>query len=92
MSVFTKIYSAPEFNKSEILRYAGTKEASSATLSLLDECLCECVGVFSYKVCFSEETLKITGNTLNLGTVKTESASLKKTLDGCERAVLFAAP
>ena len=91
MSVFTKFYEAPKFNKTEILRYAGTKEASEQTSELLESCLNECSGVFSYKVCFSEERLIISDGTITAGSIKTDSKALLKNLDGCEKAVIFAA-
>ena len=91
MSVFTKFYEAPKFNKTEILRYAGTKEASEQTSELLESCLNECSGVFSYKVCFAEERLIISGGTISMGSIKTNSKALLKNLDGCEKAVIFAA-
>lgn len=41
------------YNEKEILRYAGVRgQADEGTKSLLAECLRECEGVFSYRVCY----------------------------------------
>lgn len=82
--VFVKTYSPPPFRIREILRYAGCLGNTDERLNaLLGECIAECEGVFSYRVCYLERTIDESffgrGNTV------------KKRLNGCERAVVFAA-
>lgn len=84
--VFVNAYLSPPFDKKEALRYAGCREADEAVERLLDECLRECDGAFSYRVCCrvfeKEEFLQSFGG---------ESKALRKNLDGCAYAVAFAA-
>ena len=91
MTVFTKIYDEPEFNISEIMRYAGVKKASLETEKLIDICLDECKDVFSYKVCFAEAEISCERDILHIGKVTAGGSALKKNLEGCNKAVLFAA-
>lgn len=95
--VYSKSYSLPAVNCSEVLRYAGIgkTDAPSAEISaLLEECLAECEkeGVFSPKVSyrylpvdFREE------NRIDFNYVDLESANLKKNLNGCDYCIFFAA-
>ena len=91
MTVFTKFYDSPEFNKGEILRYAGVKKADAETEKLLESCLDECQNGFSYKVCFAEADIFRDGGTLHIGKVEAKGEAIKRNLEGCEKAVLFAA-
>ena len=50
--VYVKNYSAPDFNKREILRYAGVKENISEIDALIDECIKELDGKLTYKLCY----------------------------------------
>lgn len=83
-TVFVKTYPAPSFNVREILRYAGCLGNADEGLSaLLGECIEECEGVFSYRVCYREMEIdeKFFG----------DSKTAKKRLNGCELSVIFAA-
>ena len=84
--VFVNTYLSPAFDKKEIFRYAGCKDADEGITRLLNECLQECEGVFSYRVCYrvfkAEEFLQKFGN---------ESKALAKNLESCTYAVAFAA-
>ncbi len=89
MTIFTKTYDAPELNRREIRRYAGC--GRDGELPLLDECLQELLPQLSYKVCYTLCDIVHDGDTLTVGTVKTDSTALCKNLNGCERAVIFTA-
>lgn len=90
--VVTKTYQEPPVCKKEILRYAGCKGESEATVqALLEECLEEVLPKLSYKVCYMELPLGIKGNTCDFGCMKLESKDLVKNLQGCEKIILFAA-
>ncbi len=58
---------------------------------LLEQCLNECKDCFSYNVCYLELPVKSDGELIQFGGVRTNSRSLEAVLDGCERAVVFAA-
>lgn len=86
-----KSYGEPEFDRKEILRYAGCREANETISSLLEECIDECKGKLCYKVCYSEYPILVKGENIDLGFSKVESKHLAKNLEGCERIVLFSA-
>lgn len=90
-TVFTRTYCAPEFDKKEILRYAGVKGDAPELYALLQECLDEVESKLVYHVCYREFAITHYDSYLDLGFIKTESAGLKKNLYGCESIVLFAA-
>ncbi len=86
-AVSVKTYTAlPDYDKCEILRYAGVRGDGDETLqALLGECLQACDGAFTYRVCYAELT-------------KTEffelfppSETAKGWTENCEKIVLFAA-
>lgn len=90
-AVFTKQYEPPEFNIKEILRYAGVHGRSPDTEPLLTECIGEVRDTLLYKVCFLELPIVRKDTSICLGTLDTGSAALSKNLEGCGKAVLFAA-
>ncbi len=91
MIVLKKSYNVKPFDKKEILRYAACSGSTENIDSLLGECIKECSDVFTYNVCFCEVPIKTDGNVIDIGFAKIESTSLKKNLQGCNSAVLFAA-
>ena len=91
MNIFTKTYSSPVFDRGEILRYAGAREATPEIDALLDECLKEAEGIFTYKVCYGVFPLSISGDEINLSFTKTVSKSLSNTLKNSDNFILFAA-
>lgn len=90
-TVYTRIYSAPDFDRKEILRYAGVSGKLPELEQILDNCLAEINGKLVYKVCYREFPVIHLDGHLDLGFVKTASANLNKNLSGCDRIVLFAA-
>ena len=89
--VYVKNYSAPDFNKREILRYAGVKENISEIDALIDECIKELDGKLTYKVCYGEYPVKILSNDIDLTFTAVTSKDLAKNLKDCNRIILFAA-
>lgn len=89
--VYVKNYPAPDFNKREILRYAGIKGNISEINALLDECIKELDGKLTYKVCYSEYPVKIISNDSDLTFTAVKSKDLAKNLKNCDRFILFAA-
>ena len=91
MSILTKTYSSPAFERSEILRYAGVRESTSEIEALLDECLKEAENIFTYKVCYGAFPLSISGDEVDLTFTKTISKNLAKCLENSHSVILFGA-
>ena len=91
MSVYVRSYSDIEVRRDEILRYAGIKQTNEELDSLIDSCLDEILSKLMYKVCFSECAVSRVGDGVCFGNVKSTSKTLKRKLDGCETAIVFAA-
>ena len=89
--VYVKNYPTPDFDKREILRYAGVKGDISAINALIDECIKELDGKLNYKVCYSEYPVKILGDKVDLTFTTIVSNDLAKNLKNCNRFILFAA-
>ena len=89
--VYVKNYPAPDFNRKEILRYAGVKGDIFEMNALIDECIKELDGKLNYKVCYSEYPLKIGGDSIDLTFTAVTSNDLAKNLKNCNRFILFAA-
>lgn len=84
-------YTAPEFDKKEILRYAGVKDLDETLGALIGECIAETEGKLDYKVCYREFPVAEKDGILDLSFTETQSEDLKKNLRDCSEAVLFAA-
>lgn len=84
-TVLTKTYCEPPFSERDILRYAGAKNADDEVCDLLRSCLDEVGDKLSYRVCYCEITVR------DLQALGISSRDLAACLDGCDRAVLFAA-
>ena len=90
-NVFVRSYDEPEYDKGEILRYAGIKENSSEMEALIDASVSELKGKLSYKFCFGEFPLCFSDNRIDLGFVRCESEKLRINLRGCHKTIVFAA-
>ena len=88
-TVNVKTYTAPKVNLDAIYRYAQCFEEDRQVKDLVSECFKELA--FSYKVCYREFDVKHLDGQLDLTFCTTDSKSLKKLLENCERALLFAA-
>lgn len=89
--VFVKSYETPPIDTKEILRYAGVRSDTPELDGLLSECLDEIRDRLSYKVCYRELPISCIGEQLDLDFCRTDSRSLRKNLNGCDRIILFAA-
>ena len=89
--ILNKSYENIPLCEKEILRYAMCKEADEAVLSLLNECISEAEGAFSYRVCYRVLDARCDGAVCDLGLVSFKSEKLSETLCGCDRAIVFAA-
>ena len=84
-------FSLPPVNRREILRYAAAKEETPELSGLLDDALAEALPHITGKVCWSEFPVSRDGQLLHLGFAETDSESLRRNLQGCDRIVVFAA-
>lgn len=81
----------PPICEREVLRYMGAREATDEVRTLLRECIDEARDAFVYRVCWRPFDIRMSARAIDLGFAVTESASLQKNLDGCDRVILFAA-
>ena len=91
--IYTKQYSAPNWNERECLRYAGTapQHISAEELELFEACRAEAENKLTYKVCWGRFPVKRTESGLDFGFLQTDSKALRKNLEGCEEVIVFAA-
>ena len=85
-----KALAAPEWNISEILRYARTK-ADADTTALIDECIREAEAVLEYHVSFTRVSITQYWEELSFGLIHTASHTIKKAVIGCDSLLIFAA-
>ncbi len=90
-AVFVKNYSAPPWNRREIMRYASCTGADGRTTALMEECIAEIEPMLSYRVCFAHFPLEISVGELDIGFARVQSRGLAKNLASCKEIVLFAA-
>lgn len=89
--VEVRSYAAPTVDEREILRYAGVRAEVEELKPLLLECLQEAKPLLSYRVCFTRCAVRVGANYVDFDFGRIESFSLARRLEGCERAVIFAA-
>ena len=85
-----KLLPAPATDVKEILRYARWPEAS-ADMKLLNSCLRELLPDLRYAVCWREMNVRVQDDGVDLEGLAIPSAALAGRLNGCGRALLFAA-
>lgn len=95
--IFTFSYPSEKipFDRAQALRYFGYgkgKTLSAETEALFDECIKEIFPVCVYRVCFAEfEIKRKEEGVIDLGFTQTDSRSLGLNLEGCRKAIVFAA-
>lgn len=89
--VLTKIYSAPQVCKKEILRYSGSPSADDETQNLLNQCLSIAKDKFVYKVCYCRLPVNINKDICDFGAFKVQSLKLSQNLKGCHSVIIFGA-
>lgn len=89
--IVSKTYPAPPFCEREILRYAGCRSADDGVAALLDSCIREVRDKLSYRVCYGEFPVTVTGDSCDLGAFAVRSTRLAANLAGCSSALVFAA-
>lgn len=81
----------PPVNYKEVLRYAGVRAADSATEALLPVCEKLIAPHVSPRACYREMAVTRTDGELFIGSAATSSLALERSLQGCDRVVLFGA-
>ena len=90
IAVLTKSYPAPRISEREILRYMGAP-SNDGIESLICDAIREAEGKISYRVCYVELPLSVSGELCDFGALSVRSRALAKALSGCRRAIIFAA-
>lgn len=83
-----------EISRREIYRYLGlgSKEPDERTIELSESCLTELLGIVSPRFFARTFPLKLLPDqTMDFGCFTVKSRDLYKSLDGCEKVILFAA-
>ncbi len=91
MDVFVKTYSLPDVDQREWLRYMRAGDGVAELDALMASCLKEAESCFTPRVCYREVPVSIENDTVDLRFWQGESKDLRKLLNDCDRAVVFAA-
>ncbi len=89
--VLIKAFEAPPICKKEVLRYAGCKTLDSNIEVLVNNCIKEAENSFTYKVCYTELDLNISGGVCDFGLFNVKSNGLSLNLKNCKKVVLCGA-
>ena len=81
----------PAWDISEALRYARADSKDSHIVELTRECMNEAAQALNYSVCYTVADIIRNGDEIILGNIRASSNTLKKALDGCGQALIFAA-
>ena len=90
IAVLSKSYPAPKILESEILLYMGARSGDGVE-ELVNSDLGEANGKLSYRACYCELPISVSGEFCDFGALSVRSAALAKALSGCRRAIIFAA-
>ena len=84
-------FPAPPVCKKAVLRFAGERGNGEAILPLLEECIHEAEGCFSFGVCYRPLPLSVTGDTVSAGSLSFLSHDLARFIGNKTQGVLFCA-
>lgn len=87
---YSAVLGATLINKSEAIRYCGGKNNTELS-AILEECIKTALPLFTYKICYTEAEISISGNTVSFPFFETNSKDLAKNLEGCKKAIVFCA-
>lgn len=86
--IYIKTYDPPEYDLQEIFRYSGGGEELR---DMVLDCIGEAEKVLSYKVCYCELPVEISGDYVKTPAFAVKSSALAKNLSGCKKALIFGA-
>ncbi len=89
--VLIKSYDAPPLDEREVFRYAGCRGEDDTARELFDACRAEIAEKLTYRVCFLPLDVRVADDFCDFGAFGVTSANLARNLDGCAKAVAFAA-
>lgn len=89
--IYREIFEEPEWNRNEIARYARADINDERISALIDECISEARNIPEYRVCYTVDDIRRSGSLLSFCGIETDSNTITKAVNGCERIVLFAA-
>lgn len=90
-AVFVKTFAPPPISEADVLRYARCPSADAGTIGVLRQCAQTVRDLFTYSVCYTETPVRIEGGVCRFSFGEIRSADLARHLEGCGKAVLFAA-
>ncbi len=83
--------SAVRVSVAEAMRYMGISGDATEIKAIAEELLPELCRVAAPKACFAEFPVVFGEDSVSVGGIVTESRALRKNLEGCDSAVIFAA-
>ena len=83
-------FEAPPVSVKEIFRYLRAEKGEELDRRV-EKCLGAALPLITYKACFAEYPISVSGKTVNLGFAEVESGDLAKCLGDCSTAVVFVA-
>lgn len=89
--IIKEIFESPEWNRSEIARYARADAGDERISALIKTCILESEPLLEYRVCYTLDDIVRTNGSIMFCGIDTTSAVIKKALSSCESVVLFAA-
>ena len=90
-TIHAETFRLPPVNPAEVFRYTGVRTAVPELAPLLDAVLAEMTPQLTGKVCWLELPIARKEGILDLGFTQTDSSSLARNLEGCDRIVVFGA-
>lgn len=78
-------------NEKEALRYLGMKAPDEETIKLLKECEAELYKLSEPRAVYTEASVSVENDTVDLEFMKVKSKNLAKNLEGCHKAYIFCA-
>lgn len=84
-------FSAPEWNRREIARYARADANDPRISALMDVCIREAEQALDYRVCYTVGDILRQDDALSFCGIRTHSSVIRKAVNGCDSLVLFAA-
>ncbi len=91
MNILTKTFAPSPPDVREVARYAGCKELTPTIEQTIRTCFAEAADSLRYTVVYAECPVTVKDGGVDFGAFFVPSGSLQKQLDGCHRAVWFAA-
>lgn len=89
--IIKESFSAPEWNRREIARYARADADDPRIAALMKDCIREAEPVLEYRVCYTEDNIVRNQRDISFCGIHTQSSVVAKAVNGCERILLFAA-